>query len=128
MSGRGGRVDKRIAHAVTFKIHCRDASIPEAMRATEFTLSEFEPSEADGRVILVAVVDAQLLALASTPLSLLSVTIAVSVAIPVLVIPFYLIVVFSPTAIAVAAVVFIALPLPLLSPLPMLPPLHLPSP
>jgi hypothetical protein len=40
MSGRDGRKDKRIAHAVTFKMRCQEASIPEAMRAAEFTSAE----------------------------------------------------------------------------------------
>jgi hypothetical protein len=33
-------MDKRIAHAILFKLRCLDASIPEAMRATKFTLEE----------------------------------------------------------------------------------------
>jgi hypothetical protein len=33
-------VDKRIAQAAAFKMWCRDASIPEAMRACKFTLAE----------------------------------------------------------------------------------------
>ena len=40
MSRRGGREDKRIVRAVTFKMRCQEASIPEAMRAAEFTLAE----------------------------------------------------------------------------------------
>ena len=40
MSQRGGCKDKRIARAVTFKMRCQEASIPEAMRAAEFTLAE----------------------------------------------------------------------------------------
>ena len=40
MSGRGGRVDKRIANATAFKLRCQSASIPEAMRASKFTLAE----------------------------------------------------------------------------------------
>ncbi len=40
MSGRGGRKDKHITHAVTFKMRCQEASIPEAMHAAEFTLAE----------------------------------------------------------------------------------------
>jgi hypothetical protein len=40
MSGRDGRKDKRIARAVTFKMRCQEASIPEAMRAAEFTSAE----------------------------------------------------------------------------------------
>ena len=40
MSGRGGRVDKRIAKAAAFKMRRRGASIPEAMRASKFTLDE----------------------------------------------------------------------------------------
>jgi hypothetical protein len=40
MSGRGGHADKRIAHAVAFKIWCREALIPKAMHATKFTLAE----------------------------------------------------------------------------------------
>jgi hypothetical protein len=42
MSGKGRRDDKRIASAVTFKIRCQGASIPEAMRATKFTWKESE--------------------------------------------------------------------------------------
>jgi hypothetical protein len=42
MSGKGRREDKRIANAVAFKIRCRGASIPEAMRATKYTLKESE--------------------------------------------------------------------------------------
>jgi hypothetical protein len=33
-------VDKRIAHAVSFKLRCPEVSIPEAVRATKFTLEE----------------------------------------------------------------------------------------
>ncbi len=33
-------MDKRIAKAAAFKMRCRDASIPEAMRASKFTLAE----------------------------------------------------------------------------------------
>jgi hypothetical protein len=40
MSGRGGCADKRIACAVTFKVWCREALIPEAMHAAKFTLAE----------------------------------------------------------------------------------------
>jgi len=40
MSGRGGRVDKRIAKAAAFKLRCQSASIPEAMRASKFSLAE----------------------------------------------------------------------------------------
>ncbi len=40
MSGKGGRVDKRIAKAATFKLHCQSASIPEAMRASKFSLAK----------------------------------------------------------------------------------------
>ncbi len=40
MSRRGGRKDKRIARAVTFKMRCQEASILEAMRAAKFTLAE----------------------------------------------------------------------------------------
>ena len=40
MSGRGGRVDKRIAKAAAFKMRCRDALIPEAMHASKFNLAE----------------------------------------------------------------------------------------
>jgi len=40
MSGRGGRVDYRIAKAAAFKLRCESASIPEAMRASKFTLAE----------------------------------------------------------------------------------------
>ena len=42
MSGKGRCDDKRIANAVAFKIRCKGASIPEAMRATKFTLKESE--------------------------------------------------------------------------------------
>ena len=40
MSGRGGRVDTRIAKAAAFKLRCKSVSIPEAMRACKFTLAE----------------------------------------------------------------------------------------
>ena len=40
MSGRGGRVDNRIMKAAAFKLRCESASIPEAMRASKFTLAE----------------------------------------------------------------------------------------
>ena len=40
MSGRGGRKDRRISRAVTFKLRCKEASIPEVMRAAEYTLAE----------------------------------------------------------------------------------------
>ena len=40
MSERDGRVDKRIAKAAAFKLRCQSASIPEAMRASKFTLAE----------------------------------------------------------------------------------------
>jgi hypothetical protein len=40
MSGRGGRVDKRIAKATASKLRCQSASIPEAMRASKFSLAE----------------------------------------------------------------------------------------
>jgi hypothetical protein len=40
MSGRGGCKDKHIAQAVAFKIRCREAVIPKAMRAMKFTLAE----------------------------------------------------------------------------------------
>ncbi len=40
MLRRGGREDKRIARAVTLKMRCQEASIPEAMRAAEFTSAE----------------------------------------------------------------------------------------
>ncbi len=33
-------MDKRIVKAAAFKMRCRDASIPEAMRASKFTLAE----------------------------------------------------------------------------------------
>jgi hypothetical protein len=33
-------VDKRIAKAAAFKMRCQDASIPEAMRASKFTLAK----------------------------------------------------------------------------------------
>ncbi len=40
MLQRGGREDKHITRAVTFKMRCQEASIPEAMRAAEFTSAE----------------------------------------------------------------------------------------
>ncbi len=40
MSGRGGRADQRIAKAVTFKLRCPDARIPEAMLASKFAVAE----------------------------------------------------------------------------------------
>ena len=40
MSGRGGHVDKHIAKATAFKLHCQRASIPEAMRASTFSLAK----------------------------------------------------------------------------------------
>ncbi len=40
MSERGGRKDKRIALAVTFKMRCQEVLIPKAMRAAEFTSAE----------------------------------------------------------------------------------------
>ncbi len=40
MLRRGGREDKRIARAVTFKMRCPEASIPEGMRAAKFTSAE----------------------------------------------------------------------------------------
>ena len=40
MSGRGGRVDNRIMKAAAFKLRCESASIPEAMRASKFSLAE----------------------------------------------------------------------------------------
>ncbi len=40
MSGKGGHKDKSIAQAAAFKMRCRDASIPEAMRACKFTLAK----------------------------------------------------------------------------------------
>ena len=42
MSGRGGREDVRIAHAVAFLLRCRGAKVPEAMRAVKFTPEESE--------------------------------------------------------------------------------------
>ena len=33
-------MDKHIAHAVSFKLRCPEASIPEAMRATKFSVKE----------------------------------------------------------------------------------------
>ena len=40
MSGRGGRVDKRITKAAVFKMRCQGALISEAMCASKFTLAE----------------------------------------------------------------------------------------
>ena len=40
MSRRGGREDKCIGRAVTFKLRCKEAPIPEAMCATELTSAE----------------------------------------------------------------------------------------
>jgi hypothetical protein len=40
MLRRGGREDKHIARAVTFKMRCQEAPIPKAMRAAEFTSAE----------------------------------------------------------------------------------------
>ncbi len=37
MPGRDGRKNKRIARAVTFKMRCQEALIPEAMHAAKFT-------------------------------------------------------------------------------------------
>ncbi len=33
-------MDKRITHAVSFKLQCPEASIPKAMHTTKFTLEE----------------------------------------------------------------------------------------
>jgi hypothetical protein len=40
MSGRGSRVDSRIAAVVDFMIRCPGAKVPEAMLAKNFTLAE----------------------------------------------------------------------------------------
>ena len=40
MSRRGGREEKCIGRAVTFKLRCTEAPIPEAMCATELTSAE----------------------------------------------------------------------------------------
>ena len=40
MSGRGRRVDERIAHTVTFLLRCPGSTVPEAMRACKFSLEE----------------------------------------------------------------------------------------
>ena len=40
MSGRGRRVDVRIAHTVAYLLRCPRSSVPEAMRACKFTLDE----------------------------------------------------------------------------------------
>ena len=42
MSGRGRRVDVRIAHTVAYLLRCPRSSVPEAMRACKFTLDESE--------------------------------------------------------------------------------------
>ncbi len=121
MSGRGGRMDKRITHAVVFKIQWRKSSIPESMHTKEFTLAEsLNQAKQMGMSSLL------LLLMRScwrwrqlcyrcwlSPLLFLSPSLFLSS-------PFQLIVVFPPTAIAVTTIVFIALPLPLLSPSPIL--------
>jgi hypothetical protein len=40
MSGRGRRVDVRVAHTVTFLLRCPRSSVPEAMRACKYTFDE----------------------------------------------------------------------------------------
>jgi hypothetical protein len=40
MSGRGQRVDVRIAHTLAYLLRCPRSSVPEAMRACKFTLDE----------------------------------------------------------------------------------------
>jgi len=40
MSGRGRRVDVRIAHTVAYLLRCPRSSVPEAMRACKFTDKE----------------------------------------------------------------------------------------
>jgi hypothetical protein len=40
MSGRGRRVDVRIAHTATFLLRCPRSSVPEAMRACKYTFDE----------------------------------------------------------------------------------------
>jgi hypothetical protein len=40
MSGRGWRVDERIAHTVAFILRCPGLLVPEAMRVCKFTLEE----------------------------------------------------------------------------------------
>jgi len=40
MSGRGRNKDVRTGHAVAFLLRCQGAKVPEAMRATKFTLEE----------------------------------------------------------------------------------------
>ena len=40
MSGRGRRVEVRIAHTVTFLLRCPRSSVPEAMRACKYTFDE----------------------------------------------------------------------------------------
>ena len=40
MSGRGRRVDVRSAHTVAYLLRCPRSSVPEAMRASKFTLDE----------------------------------------------------------------------------------------
>ena len=42
MSGRGRRVDVRIAHTVAYLLRCSRSSVPEAMRACKFSLNESE--------------------------------------------------------------------------------------
>ena len=42
MSGRGRRVDPRIAHTVACLLRCPRSSVPEAMQACKFTLDESE--------------------------------------------------------------------------------------
>ena len=40
MSGKGRRVDKRIAHTVTYLLRCPRSTVPEAMRACRFSDKE----------------------------------------------------------------------------------------
>ena len=40
MSGRGRRVDVRIAHTVAYLLRCPRSSVPEAMRACKFSDKE----------------------------------------------------------------------------------------
>ena len=40
MSGRGRNKDVRTGHAVAFLLRCQGAKVPEALRATKFTLEE----------------------------------------------------------------------------------------
>ena len=42
MSGRGRRVDVRIAHTMAYLLRCPRSSVPEAMRACKFSLNKSE--------------------------------------------------------------------------------------